>query len=76
MQGVRFYLEPGGVNVFAAWPDNVTAMGNVEGIGSVFDYADSPVASTAASRSFLNRCHRISEAEARQVHPTLFERLD
>ena len=75
MQGVRFYLEPGGLNVYAAFFENVTR-GNIEGIGAVFDYADSPVASTAASRSFLNQCHRISEAEARQVHPTLFQRLD
>jgi hypothetical protein len=75
MQGVRFYLEPGGRNVYAAFFENVTR-GNIEGRGSVFDYADSPVASTAASRSFLNRCRRISETKARQVHPALFERLD
>jgi hypothetical protein len=76
MSGVRFYLEPTGPNVYAAFPENVTPSGCIEGLGAVFEYGNSPVASTSASRSFLRGCKRISEAKARQVHPALFQRLD
>ena len=76
MKGVRFYLEPVGPNVYAAFHQNVTPQGHIEGLGAVFEFANSPVASTSASRDFLKGCRRISEAKARQVHPALFQRLD
>ena len=76
MQGVQFYLEPGGLNVYAAFPANITPMGYIEGLGAVFEFANSPVATTAASRGFLKQCRRIAESEARKVHPSLFGRLD
>ena len=52
------------------------ATGNMEGLGGIFEYADSPVGSTAASPAFLRQCKRIPEALARSIHPSLFERLD
>ena len=74
MKNVRFHLEPEG-NVFAAMEVN-TRNGMVEGLGAVYDYANSPVAGTAASLDYLRKCKRISEAKARQVHPALFGVLD
>jgi len=49
----------------------------LDGLGAVFAEPNSPVASTAASTDYLHqKCKRISEAEAREIHPALFERLD
>lgn len=46
-------------------------------VGSVFSRADSPVASTGVSQTFLSeRTKRISEEKARRIHPELFKYLD
>ena len=49
----------------------------VEGIGAVYEHPDSGVAGTSADRGFLReKCKRISESKAREVHPKLFIILD
>jgi hypothetical protein len=48
-----------------------------ECIAAVLFHPNSPVAGTSIDVSILReRCKRISEAKARQIHPLLFERLD
>jgi hypothetical protein len=48
-----------------------------DGIAAVYDWPNSPPASTGVSLEFLReRCKRISEATARAIHPQLFEWLD
>lgn len=91
MKNVRFYLEhetpkdrragKHSGNVFAAFVGNgwhwQGAACMVEGMGAVYDWPNSAVASTAARDEFLRKnCKRISEAQAREVHPALFSRLD
>jgi hypothetical protein len=89
MKDVRFYLEfPSRTmkhksgrantghsgNVFALFLEGDPV--NLEGLGGVFSYPNSPVACTGTSREFLTGCKRISERLAREIHPALFERLD
>jgi hypothetical protein len=48
-----------------------------EAIGSVFDYANSPVATTNVHSNYLREnCKRILESKARTIHPELFKYLD
>lgn len=50
---------------------------NVEALASVFDYDNSDVCVTGVARDYLaQRCVRIDEATARQLHPRLFARID
>lgn len=75
-------------NVIAALAGRVTgAAGNgiffsggvacYEAVAGLFDDPNSPVASTAVAVDVLReKCKRVSEAKARQVHPNLFEYLD
>lgn len=43
----------------------------------IFDHPDSDVATSGVSPEYLReRCRRISEQEARRIHPRLFQRLD
>lgn len=87
MKGVRFYLEFSsprakrqGVNagtVFAAFVCNGIHRAGYDGIGSVYDRPNSPVASSHASLKYIRiHCKRISEEKARFVHPALFKVLD
>lgn len=49
----------------------------IEGLAAVFYERNSPVAGTAVSLEILDeRTKRISEAQAREIHPALFARLD
>lgn len=91
MKGYRFYKEyntpqdkrkdrPNG-NVFATCLDerpNVTHDGvYIGGFGAVFFDPDSPCAYTSCSLDWLREnCKRISEAEARKIHPNLFKRIE
>lgn len=92
MKGYRFYLEyqtprdkRGCVdmgNVFAlevgedGWP-LYNGAGNVGGIGAVYRAPNSPVCSTTANMGWVHtHTKRISEKEARRIHPALFEWLD
>lgn len=86
MKGLRFYQEftdrrkriPNG-NVIAVSTEREHRCpdGSMEAIGAVFYYANSPVATTAASNDYLRKqCKRIPETKARTIHPRLFERLD
>lgn len=48
-----------------------------ECLGSVLYCRNSPVATTSVTPDYLSdRCKRISEAQAREIHPELFKRLD
>ncbi len=89
MKGVRFYLEFNSAserrkkqhagNVFAAFVCNGRNHdGGYDGIGSVYDQPNSPVASTGTSAEYQHSwcMKRISEAQARQIHPRLFAFLD
>ena len=88
MNGIRFYLEyqdkskrqPGGT-VVAALVLNGTYWSSgrccYEAVAALFDWPNSPVAGTGVARDYLRlRCKRISESNARSIHPALFERLD
>ena len=88
MKGIRFYLEftdrskqRSEGNIIAAlaingayWSDGRICY---EAIAAVFHFPDSPVAGTGVALDYLRvRCKRVSEMEARLVHPTLFRRLE
>lgn len=48
-----------------------------EGLGAVYAWPNSGVAGTSASLDYLrSRCKRIPERRAREIHPTLFLRID
>lgn len=88
MKGIRFYEEFGESkrrgskrrqsegNVIATFLEN--RFGDaIECLSAVYFHNDSPVASGAVALDYLReKCVRVSEAHARQVHPTLFGRLD
>ncbi len=81
MNGVRFYLEHRGRNVFAAFVANGVFLSRgypmMEGMGAVHDTPNSPVCGTSASVEWLRKkTTRISERRARFWHPELFARLD
>lgn len=49
----------------------------VEGIGAVYKHPDSGVAGCSAARAYLReKCKRVSESKAREVHPNLFRYLE
>lgn len=46
-------------------------------MAGIYKHPDSPVVGTSVSEGYLrDRCKHISEAQAREIHPALFERLD
>jgi hypothetical protein len=67
-------------NVIATFDgtEAVTSQGpQVDALAAIFDRPNSPVAGTAVSLEYIReRAKRISEAQARQIHPELFNRLD
>lgn len=77
-KGTRKKLGPHSGNVVAisiAAESNRGSTGP-EGYSSVYDYANAPVNWGAVSREYLrDNCRRISEAQAREIHPQLFGRL-
>lgn len=90
MRGIRFYEERYGKGgryessrgtVIAVAYENswFSAQGDIcyDAIGGVYERPNSPVASVGTSREYLERdCKRISEMEARAIHPALFRYLD
>ncbi len=88
MNSIRFYLEftdkskckPGGTVVAALMLNgSYRSSGKVcyEAIAGLFDRPNSPVAGTGVACDYLcQKCKRISQAQARTIHPALFERLD
>ena len=88
MKGIRFYLEftdparrQSGGTVVAALVLNGSYWSSgkccYEAIAALFDRPNSPVAGTGVALDYLRqKCEPISEAEARIIHPALFERLD
>lgn len=87
--GIRFYLEfntpserrkgKHSGNVFAAFVDNGrNSTGGYSGLGSVFDYPNSLVATTGTSFEVQHsfRMKRINRDVAKQIHPALFEALN
>jgi hypothetical protein len=88
MSGIRFYEEfsdrskrrSAGTIVAAMvcngvyWTDGMICY---EAVAGLFDRPNSPVAGTGVARDYLSqKCKRTSEANARTVHPALFERFD
>lgn len=91
MKGVRFYLEhdtpakkrrgdhSGNCVAIMSGTQPYQTGGNmhIETLAAVYARPNSPVATTGYSVKRLNNfCKRISEAEARKIHPALFRRLD
>jgi hypothetical protein len=87
MKGVRFYLEYKDAaakrrgehegNCVAVFPELRQITGNFDAVCAVYFQRNSPCASTGAHPDFLReRCKRISEAKAREIHPNLFVYLD
>jgi hypothetical protein len=88
MNGIRFYQEfsdkskrkPGGTVVAALVLNGRHWSGGTicyEALAGLFDWPNSPVAGTGVSLDYLRqKCKRISEAQARTIHPVLFERID
>jgi hypothetical protein len=90
MKGIRFYLEFKTAkdkrrgnhtgNVFAACIETKYMSRKepcIEGFGSVYDRANSPCCYIEASLDYLRlNCKRISESQAREIHPMLFERME
>jgi hypothetical protein len=91
MKNIRFYLEHESTykkkkkvhtgNVVAIYTDTKPRIQSghilLEGFASVSYQENSPVNFTSIDTEYLrNNCKRISEKEARQIHPALFERLD
>ena len=66
--------------VIAIMPDNKWISNNdllYDCIGAVYFERNSPVASTSCSDGYLRlKCKRISESQAREIHPNLFTYLD
>ena len=88
MNGIRFYQEftnkskrqPAGTVVAAlVCNGRFWSTGKVcyEALGGLFDHPNSVVCGGAVSLDYLHdKCKRISEGRARDIHPALFERLD
>ena len=88
MNGIRLYLEftdkskrqPGGTVVAAlVLNGSYCSSGRIcyEALAALFDWPNAPVAGTGVACDYLRqKCQRISEANARIIHPALFERLD
>jgi hypothetical protein len=82
MKGIRFYEEftnkrkgLSAGNAVAVGESNRN--GTFEAIVPLYDQPNSPVASGSISNEYLfEKCKRVSEARAREVHPNLFEYLD
>lgn len=89
MKGYRFYKEynspadkrkdkPNG-NVFATCGDKYVSRGAIyqEGFGAIYFDPNSPCCFTAAHLDWIRcSCKRISEREARKIHPNLFKRIE
>lgn len=90
MKGYRFYKEydspvdkrkdkPNG-NVFATWGEPYIGQEHelfIEGYGAVFYDPNSPCSFTSAQLAWVrDYCKRISEREAREIHPNLFRRIE
>ena len=84
IQGVKFYLEPGGQNAVAVKVDEFhfeyvedvdgeqRLVRVYDGYGAIFERANSPVEETQVD---VRDYRRIPERVARQVHPALFDVL-
>ncbi len=79
-KGTRKELGDHAGNVVAIFPDDGFFSGNDYLIGAVsatFYQENSDVSSGSVSRGYLDeKCKRISEAQAREIHPKLFAYLD
>jgi hypothetical protein len=86
MKGVRFYEElenknrkgeKSQGNVIAIHAYQISIDGMYECLSATFYKPNSPVSVGGVSRKYLEeKCRRISETRAREIHPRLFERLD
>lgn len=90
MKGYRFYLEFGSKSlkrkgqhegtVIAVIPENSWLEGKTYMVGAIAALLykpNSPVCGCNSSWDYIHdRCKRISEKRAREIHPALFEYLD
>jgi hypothetical protein len=91
MNGYRFYLEydnktekqKATVKNVGNHSGNVLAIytqylpQSIEGIGAILYIPNSPVGSTGASWEYIReKCKRVPEIVARQIHPELFKVID
>ena len=86
MRGYVFYLEHStpaakrkrehSGNVLAVcYPFEIFA-GSVEALVGVYDWPNSAICGGCTDRAYLAKyCRRVSEAEARRVHPAMFDHL-
>lgn len=90
MKGYRFYKEydspvdkrkdkPNG-NVFAVCGKHYSGQSHqpfVDGFGAIYYEPNSPCVFTSAHLDWIrDYCKRISEREAREIHPNLFKRIE
>lgn len=89
MDGIRFYADYGSKKAKRRGGDAPNALGILidakrfedkdvmyDAVAAVFDHKNSGVATTGVSRGYLREsCKRISESEARRIHPNLFALL-
>jgi hypothetical protein len=91
VKGIRFYAEYrdtgktqpcGTVVAIETEYHSVQNLGDrwglvYDGYGAVFSRPNSPVATTGVALDYLrDYCKRVTESEARETHPRLFEFLD
>ena len=84
MKGYRFYEEfkdarkgESAGNVLAVDVRHDRGRMALAGFAAISDDPDSPVAYVGIGFDWLNqRCKRVTETRARQIHPALFRRLD
>lgn len=88
MKDVRFYEEfldkrkkqSAGTVVAAFVGNGLYKSGGAwcyDAVGAVHRFPNSPVASTGVARDYLREnCKRVSEKQAREIHPVLFQFLD
>lgn len=88
MRGMTFYAEytdsarklPTGNIVavereYSRW-DKFAGSFVYEAVGALFSRPNSPVAGTSVAQSYIDsNCRKVTEDEARRVHPRLFEYL-
>lgn len=75
----KFYLEPEVRNVIAVDMEQETLIRegweSYEGWASLYDYDNSPVTWAAMRLTYIQQCLPVTEHQAINLHPALFERI-
>jgi len=65
------------IATFGTWFTGGSSGAMIECVSAVYEWPNSAVCSSSVSISYIReRCKRISEAQAREIHPRLFDYLD